>query len=237
MTIVGLFMLGRLLGGRRVGLVLAFAWVAYPYTDFVLQSNSNDGLISALLVWSLVAFASPLARGGLLAGATMAKFVPLVLFPLYAAGERGIRFRTAEDRRALLRPLAIFTAAFVIGTALFLAHPAVDPGLADFYDRTIRSQLERVSPFSIWGQVDLEWLHTAVKVAAVLLAVLVAFVPRERSLPQIAALSAAVIIAVQLTVEHWFYLYIPWFFGAMVVAMVATGHAPRAGRAAADPLG
>ena len=56
---------------------------------------------------------------------------------------------------------------------------------------------------------------------------LVAFVPRERSLPQVAALSAAVMIAVQLTVEHWFYLYIPWFLGAMLAAMVATGTGPR----------
>ena len=50
--------------GNVVGLILAFAWVAYPYTAFAMQGNSNDELISALLVWSLVAFASPFARGG-----------------------------------------------------------------------------------------------------------------------------------------------------------------------------
>ena len=66
-----------------------------------------------------------------------------------------------------------------------LAHPAIDPGLATFYDRTVESQLDRSSPFSIWGQVDgLEWLQTVVKAAAVALAVLVAFVPRRRSLPR-----------------------------------------------------
>ena len=35
--------------GRELGAVLAFAWLAYPYTDFALQSNSNDSLIAALL--------------------------------------------------------------------------------------------------------------------------------------------------------------------------------------------
>ena len=49
----------------------------------------------------------------------------------------------------------------------------------------------------------------------------VAFVPWRRTLIQIAALSAAVIIGVELVLEHWFYLYIPWFLGALLVAMVA----------------
>jgi hypothetical protein len=212
--------------GNVVGLILVFAWVAYPYTAFAMQGNSNDELISALLVWSLAAFASPFARGALLATASLAKFVPLPLFPLYAAGERGFRFggRAArrEQRRSLLRsPLVLFLAGFVLFAGLFLAYPAVDPGLSEFYDRTVKSQLDRESPFSIWGQADLDWLHTIVKVAVVALGIGVAFLPRRRTLVQIAALSAAVIIAVEITLEHWFYLYLPWFLGAMLLAIVA----------------
>jgi hypothetical protein len=207
--------------GNVVGLTLVFAWVSYPYTDFVMQSNSNDGLISALFVWSLVLFASPFARGALLATASLAKFAPLSLFPLYAAGNRGIRIRTRDDRRALLKPLGLFIAGFVILAGLLLAYPAVDPGLHDFYDRTLRSQLDRTSPFSIWGQTDLEWLQTLVKLAVVALGIAVAFFPLRRTLVQIAALSAALIIGVEITLEHWFYLYIPWFLGAMLLVMVA----------------
>ena len=91
--------------GNVVGLILVFAWVAYPYTAFAMQGNSNDELISALLVWSLAAFASPFARGALLATASLAKFAPLPLFPLYAAGERGIRLGSHAARRELRRPL------------------------------------------------------------------------------------------------------------------------------------
>ena len=207
--------------GNVVGLILVFAWVAYPYTAFAMQGNSNDELISALLVWSLAAFANPFARGALLATASLAKFAPLPLFPLYAAGERGIRLGSHAARRELGRPLLLFLAGFVLFAALFLAYPAVDPGLVDFYDRTVRSQLDRESPFSIWGQADLDWLHTIVKVAVIALGILVAFVPRRRTLVQIAALSAAVIIAVEITLEHWFYLYLPWFLGAMLLAIVA----------------
>ena len=89
-------------------------------------------------------------------------------------------------------------------------------------DRTIKSQLDRESPFSIWGQTDLEWLHTLVKIGAVLLGIAVAFVPRVRSLTQVAALAGAVTIAIQLTLEHWFYLYIPWFLPMLLLAMAVT---------------
>ena len=100
--------------------------------------------------------------------------------------------------------------------------PAVDPGLATFYDRTIKSQIDRTSPFSIWGQESsLEWLQTVVEAFAVGLALLVAFLPRRRSLAQVAALAAAVMIAVELTADHWFYLYIPWFFGLALAGLTA----------------
>lgn len=207
--------------GNALGLVLAFAWAAYPFTAYAAQSNSNDELIAALIVWSLVLFASPIARGGLLAVASMAKFAPLPLVPLFAAGGRGIRVRTAADRRASLGPLVRFALAFAFFAALLLAYPAVDPGLGPFWERTVSSQLGRDSPFSIWGQTDLEWLQTALKAGLVALGVLVAFFPWRRTLIQIAALAAALVIGVELVLEHWFYLYIPWFLGPLLVALVA----------------
>jgi hypothetical protein len=50
----------------------------------------------------------------------------------------------------------------------------------------------------------------------------VAFLPRRRTLPQIAALAAGVLIAVQLTADHWFYLYIPWFLPLVAAALLDT---------------
>ncbi len=216
-TLAGLIALGLRLGGRRLAGTLALAWLAYPYSDFVLQSNSNDALISALLVWTLALFARPLARGALLAVAATAKFAPVALVPLFAAGERGlIGWRPS---RAAWRPILLYGAAFVVTAGLFIAHPAIDPGLATFYERTIGSQAERVSPFSIWGQADLGGLHTAVKIFAVALALTGAFFPRERHFGRLAALAAAVMIAVELTAEHWFYLYIVWFLPMLLVAI------------------
>jgi hypothetical protein len=199
--------------GRGLAALLAFGWLAYPYTAFALQSNSNDSLVAALVVWGFALFARPLARGALLGLAAMAKFAPVILAPLFAAGERGIRPRE-------LRPALTFSAAFAVACALLLLHPAIDPGLATFWDRTVESQLDRTSPFSIWGQVDgIQWLQTLVLAAAGGLAVAVAFVPRRRSLAQVTALATSVLIALQLGVDHWFYLYIPWFLGPLLIAL------------------
>jgi hypothetical protein len=202
--------------GRELAAILAFGWLAYPYTAFALQANSNDSLVAALLAWSLALFARPLARGCLLALAVMAKFAPLALVPLYAAGDRGL----TESGRGRLRSPLVFVLAFLAVGALALAHPAIDPGLGTFWERTVESQLDRSSPFSIWGQVtDLGWLQAVVLVLVGALALALAFRPRRRTIAQIAALAAAVVIAVQLTAEHWFYLYIPWFTPALLIAL------------------
>ena len=226
-TMAGLFLAGRRLrpgrSGRDLGILLAFAWAAYPYTGFALQSNSNDSLIAALLVWSLALFARPLARGALLGLAVMAKFAPLALAPLYIGGFRGL---LARDQR---RPAVLFCLAFAVVFGLILLHPALDSGLRTFFDRTVVSQLDRTSPFSVWGQVDgIQWAQTAVLAATALFAAALAFVPRRRTLPQVAALAAAVMIALQLSVDHWFYLYIPWFFGALAIALLAISPTDRA---------
>jgi hypothetical protein len=65
----------------------------------------------------------------------------------------------------------------------------------------------------------------------VLLAVVLALVPRRRDLVGLAALSAAILIALQLGVSHWFYLYIPWFFGLVMIALLGRFAMPVRARA------
>ena len=210
----GLLLLGRRLRpgeeGRLLGAALAFGWAAYPYTAFALESNANDTLVAALLVLMLLVAARPAARGAMLAVASLTKFAPLPLMPLMAT------FRAAR------RSVATFAAAFAAAMIVLMLPTLLDPGFGTFWDRTIGYQAGRASPFSIWGQTNtLEPLQTAVKLVVAVLAALVAFVPARKSLAQLAALAAAVLIGVQLTVEHWFYLYIPWFFPLALVALAA----------------
>ncbi|MFL5780745.1 MAG: glycosyltransferase 87 family protein [Thermoleophilaceae bacterium] len=215
-TLLGLLVLGRRLragpAGTELGVALAFAWAAYPYTTFVLQSNSNDAVVALLVVWGLVAINSPPARGAMAALAGASKLAPAALAPLF------IRGRSPTRRGVLLAALAFA----VVAAAAFLPF-LPDDGVRGLWDRTLGYQAGRNSPFSIWGQYGAwTWLQTIVLVAALGLAVLVAFLPRgHRSTAQVAALAAAVLISLQLGADHWFYLYIPWFAPLVFVALLA----------------
>ena len=215
LTIIGLLVLGRRLragpAGTALGVALAYAWTAYPYSTFVLQSNANDSLVAALVVWALVLVRSPAGRGAMVGLAAAAKFTPVVLAPLFATasadGERWWR----RGVIASLATIAVIVAAFV---------PWIpDGGLRELYDRTLGYQAGRESPFSIWGQEPgLEWLHVGAIAFAGVLALAVAFVPRRKAPVQVAALAAAVMIAIELTADHWFYLYVVWFAPLVLVA-------------------
>lgn len=196
--------------GQRLAATLAFGWAAYPYTAYVLESNSNDSLVAALLVATLLLPARPLARGALLAAATWAKFVAAPLAPMFLTYERR------------LRPALLFAAGFAIVTVAAMTWPAINPGLATFYDRTIASQAGRDSPFSLWGQTPaLEPIRIGLLVLLGGMSLAFAFVPRRKSLVQLAALSAALLILLQLTLHHWFYLYIVWFYPLLLVSLAA----------------
>ncbi|HEX6602394.1 MAG TPA: hypothetical protein VF030_07090, partial [Solirubrobacterales bacterium] len=223
--------------GHRLAATLAFGWAAYPYTAYVLESNSNDSLIAALLVATLLFAAKPLARGALLAAATWAKFVPAVLAPMYLTYNSGPSstegWPSIQRRTPFGRPAILFTLAFLLVTVVVLLWPALDPGLQTFYDRTIGSQAGRESPFSIWGQASLDPLRTALLILTGALSVALAFVPRRKSLVQLAALSAALVILLQLTLQHWFYLYVVWFYPLLLIALAALP----ARRSQPDPAG
>jgi hypothetical protein len=201
--------------GRRLAAILAFGWAAYPYTAFVLESNSNDSLVAALLLATLLMAARPIARGALASLATWAKFAPALLAPMLLTYHPGSQSRFG-------RPALLFAGAFVVVSSLVLLWPAIDPGLKTLYDRTIGFQADRDSPFSVWGQVSwLEPLRIAILAATGVLSLALAFRPRRKSLVQVAALSAALLIALQITLHHWFYLYIVWFYPLLLVALAA----------------
>jgi hypothetical protein len=229
----GLFLLGRRLrkgrDGTDLGSILAFAWAACPYTAFALESNTNDALVAALVIGALLVLAGPARRGVAVALAAATKFAPLALAPLFAT------YGAGSGPRGWASTAGRFTLALLATLGALMAWALIDPGLHTFVDRTIDFQGNRGSPFSIWGQADLGPLHALLYVLTGLLAVAVAFVPRRRSRETVAVLAAAVLIAVELTMDHWFYLYVPWFFGAYAVGLLAGVPDPEELKARAAP--
>ncbi len=236
-TFALLFLLGRRLrpgaDGRRLAAILAFGWAAYPYTAYALESNSNDALVSMLLVATLLALSRPLLRGTLAALAVLTKFAPALLVPMLAtysppAGGADVEGPRTDAERPPAGPstsvsgpaVVRFVLAFIGVSIAVMAWPAIDPGLSTFYERTISYQAERDSPFSIWGQVEgLEPLRLLILLAVGVLSIVFAFWPKKKTLTQVAALGAALLIGLQLTAQHWFYLYIVWFYPLLLVAL------------------
>jgi hypothetical protein len=197
---VGLvFRLGDRLRGRTTAIVLAYLWLACPWTLFAANSGADDPLVAALILGALVA---PRARGALTAAAGMVKLAPLALLPLLTRGWRQ----------------ALGATAVIVGSlALVLV---LDGGLATFADRTFGFQASRASPFSVWGLYDLPALQHLVQAAAVALALGLAVLVRRRDTLTLAAASAAVLLALQLGISHWFYLYLPWVLAPLFPALL-----------------
>ena len=52
------------------------------------------------------------------------------------------------------------------------------------------------------------------------------FVPQRKTPFQLAALTAALLLGFELTLTHWFYLYIPWFFPFVALVVLASRARP-----------
>lgn len=208
--LAGLWLAGRRVGGPRLGILLAYAWTACPWTLLVMNSGANDALPAALALAAVLCIGRPAARGALVALAGLAKFAPLGLLPLLVLRGRG-RARAA--------------AAAALTGVLLLAPVALAPGgLAFAWERTLGFQAERSSPFSLWGLYGgLDAVQTGVTLAAAALALVFAVLPGPSDAATVAARGAAVLLALQLAVTHWFFLYLVWFLPLLLLAELGGG--------------
>jgi hypothetical protein len=228
LALIGLALLGRRFGGTRLAATLPFAWAAYPFTQYVSSSNTNDAIMPVFLIFGFWLVTSAFARGAFLALAGWAKFGALLLGPLW--------WSYPEARR--LSGKAAFAGGFAAATAaafsILLLEPSPAHAARVFWDRTFGWQVGRDSPFSIWGwgqyhAAGIPDLGAFQQLAIGLLvagAIACYFVPRRKTPLQLAALTAAVLIGFELTLTHWFYLYIPWFFPFVAFVLLAARRRP-----------
>lgn len=223
LCLVGMMALGWRLAGLRMATAFGLAWMAFPFTAYALATNANDSLVAAMLIWGMVFIHRPLVRGLFLGLALATKFAPAILLLLWS---RRPFPRPTPRRQALPYVAGLALAGVAVGWVLLL--DGWD-GVRAFPSRTLGYQMERESPFSIWGQYpdELAWLQLAVTGAVALAGAAVLLRPRRLDVVTVAALSGALLIGMQLTVEHWFYLYIPWFLPFALLVFVPIWPAPR----------
>jgi hypothetical protein len=228
LCLLGLALVGLRFGGTPLAATLAFAWVAYPFTQYVSSSNTNDALPPLFLIWGFWLVTSPWARGAAVALSGWTKFAPLLVGPLWASYPDALR--RPREKLAFVAAFAVATLA-AFSVLLLEPHPlhAVDV----FWHRTISWQIGRDSPFSLWdwrqyhaGLPDLHVLQWVLEGALVAGSIAVYFLPRRKSPLQLAALTAALLLGFQLVLTHWFYLYLPWFFPFAAFAVLAPSPKP-----------
>jgi hypothetical protein len=225
LCIGGLVLVGRRFGGARLAAMLPFAWTAYPFTQYVSSSNTNDAIVPAFLIWGFWLVTSPWAKGVAVALSGWTKLGSLIVAPLWATYPDALRLRK------LGKPLR-FVCAFSVTSVASLSVLAFEPSLSEafrmFWDKTFKRQIGRQSPFSLWdwrqyhaGLPNLHAVQIALIVLVLVLAVGFAFYPRRRSPLQLAALTGVLLIGLEIVQTYWFYTYIVWFFPFAAIALLA----------------
>jgi hypothetical protein len=207
LSMLGLWLVGRRFGGLQLAAALAFAWAAYPFTQYASSSNTNDTVMPCLLIFGFWLASSPVGRGAFAALAGWSKFATLIVAPLWL---------TYPDRRPSGRFLAAFAAATLAAFSVVLLEPSPLHELRVFWDRTVTWQVGRQSPFSLWdwGQYHARGLPNLHLVQRVLQALLAGF---------------------ELVLTYWLYTYIPWFFPFAAIAVLAPAAVVRAQADAENP--
>jgi hypothetical protein len=226
LCMLGLALVGRRYGGARLAATLAFAWAAYPFTQYVSSTNANDSIPPAFLIWGFWLASSPWARGILGGLSGFAKFGSLLVLPLWS---------TYPERRrpAFLYFLAGLVVAACLSFWVLLLEPSPLHAARVFWDRTVSYQVGRQAPWSLWdwrqyhaGLPDLHLVQRALQALLVVGCFAAALWPRRKSIAQLGALTAALLIGFELVLTYWFYTYIAWFFAFVAFAVLAPRPAP-----------
>ena len=199
--------------GTLLGLALAYAWAAFPYSWYALSWNTNDSAVPMLLLLALLAISLPVLSAVLLGLATTTKFSPAIAGGVML---RYVRLRTGPAATAWFAVTAVLVTVGVV--ALYLP----DGGLREFYDATVGFQFARETPFSPWGQLEwLDPLRVALKVLLGGLALASLLWRRPRDLVDVCAVIAALLVVLQLGLSYWTETYVVWFAPLALVAMTA----------------
>ena len=198
--------------GAGSAALLAFGWTAYPFTAYTLNANTNDAIMPAFLLLGFWLVTSDWARGG----AGRARGLDEVRRAPRRAAVGDVPVLRAPPRAPRSPPRSPWRRCSRSRSSCSSRRSGMRCGRSGSGRSGSRSG--RDSPFSIWGWgqyhaegiPDLGFLQPVVEVFAVVLALVVALVPRRKGPVELAALTAAVLVAFQLTLTHWFYLYLPW---------------------------
>ncbi len=226
LTAALLFALGRQVRGPTMGVALAYAWLAFPFTLYTDGLGANDAMVAAALVGTLLLARSPVRRGTMAAVAAWTKLTPLALVPVLAGHNP-----SGQDRR---RQVLAFGVAFALASAVVFVPALAHGSVGTFMTRTFGFQLSRNPGYSIWERLDSNavvgsatWITTASSVAHGLIialtggfAIALLWMPKRQDVVGLAGACAAVLIAVLACDGYYSFTYILWFAPLVLVALL-----------------
>ena len=208
---------------EEAGLRAAVAWLAFPPLLITVSTGTTDVVLAAMLLVAVLLWRRPAACSAMLALAAWFKLGPVALLPVCVAPLRG---------RRLVGALAAIALVSLPLIGVLVALGGID-GIPDMV-HAVAYQFTRGSIQSVWGALGDSTLQRFAQGAMLgLIAAAVVKLRREpqlaRDRPRMAALSAAILIGLQLAAEYWAFLYLVWIVPLAGVALLADA------RAAAKP--
>jgi hypothetical protein len=207
---------------EEAGLRAALAWLAFPPLLITVSTGTTDPVLAAMLALAVLVWRRPALCSGLLAAAGWFKFAPFVLVPVALAPLRGRRLARALAAIGVvsLPLLGVLVALGGLGGPASMVH-------------SMSYQFTRGSMQSVWGALGIAGAQPFGQ--GCVLGLIAASVVWLRQHPHLAAdrrrmaaLSAAILIGLQLSADYWAFLYLAWVMPLIGCSVLAQSAAPEA---------
>jgi|GEM_PF-2809979 len=201
-------------GSKISGLLAALRWLSFPPLLITVSTGTTDVALAAMLLAAVLLWQRPATSSAVLACAGWFKLAPFALVPVWLAPLRGRRLIGAV---ASLAAVSLAAAAVLIGLA--------GAGGIRAMIHAIGFQLERGSFQSPWEALGLSSLQPVGQ--ACVLAMIAGAVVRLRGArkpfprDRMAALSAAILLGLQVTADYWSFLYLVWIVPLVGVSLLS----------------
>jgi Glycosyltransferase family 87 len=200
---------------EEVGLRAALGWLAFPSLLITVSTGTTDVVVAAMLAFAVLLWRRPTLCTGMLAVAGWFKLAPFALLPVSLAPLRG---------RRLVRALAAIALVSAPMLALLFALGGLH-GPADML-HSVSYQFTRGSEQSVWSALGIDGVQPFAQ--GCVLGLIAAAVVKLRLEPalagdrtRMAALTAAILLGLQLSADYWAFLYLAWIMPMAGVSLLA----------------
>jgi hypothetical protein len=205
----------RTLQDQERGLQGALMLLAFPPVLITVSTGTTDVPLAAMLAASVLVYRRPAISGALLATAGWFKLAPFALVPVWLAGRRGASLRLSIG--------AMIAVSLPVLALLLALGGSGGPGAMV---HAIEFQFSRGSPQSVWAALSLTGLQPIGEACVLgLIAGAVVRLRRDPALagsqPRIAAISACILLALQLSANYWSFLYLVWVVPLLAMSVLA----------------